>query len=267
MRLLISKNENTQNLIKVLSYYQCHLGSVTNLITGGDFNSSVFDKNYRSDIICNYIGDACNCSDFKFYKTDDFTYESFINGSRRLIDRIVAKIPSSIVDYKILYQYDVGSDHIPILSVIKLNGLMKTKSPKSKPNPKLNWKKASTPQINAFKQKVVKLIKQRVTIEECDNDTLQKLCAILEEAADTTIPKIKFYKDTNFKRLANWKSVVKPCLEVFRHWSSILSITNNSINNKIHKDMFLIIPPHTFLPLYIYLLSINCFICSSNSLI
>jgi len=64
----LSKNENATKLIKVLSFYKCHVGSVNNLLTGGDFNSDIFDKNYRSDIISKYIGNPQLASDFKFYK-------------------------------------------------------------------------------------------------------------------------------------------------------------------------------------------------------
>jgi len=63
---------------------------------------------------------------------------------------------------------------------------------------------------------------------------MQKLCQILEESAQCTIPKMKIYKDSNFRRLSQWKDLVKPSLEVFRYWSAVLVITPTHARNLNH---------------------------------
>lgn len=109
----LNQEENSEKLVKVLAYHTSITENLNNELTAGVFNSDPSDQNWRHDLISEHFANFTE-SDLKFCDPNSYTYTSYCHKTTRHLDRFISTVPSTFNDFKILYDQDIGSDHLPI---------------------------------------------------------------------------------------------------------------------------------------------------------
>ena len=178
-----------------------------------------FDKPCRRTTQMKEFFDSLNIdenSDKKFYETNAYSYESFINGSKSLIDRVMGtKSIQSMFEHSFIDYGYMNSDHH--LCTMRLENKIIQKQPKAAVirKPSLCWKKATDVNLSAYREKANKACKEifsRYLIDHDANKLINNTTDALRKAANLTIPKVKS-KAINKHKIAGWNDVVGPILE------------------------------------------------------
>ena len=227
----LSPEQNMDRFEDCLGYLQAVLEAETNSIIAGDFNTDVIRDagTPRAEYFDSCFKGRYYDIDKKYINESSYTFKSFQHAdTHRYLDRIISSMDmSTLLDYKILTDQDIGSDHLPVLATFRVKRAVQPK-PKQLTSelPRINWSKASEKHLTAYRETVNALIKKKIVSTGLyNNESLNTLGSILEEAARLHIPKIKI-KNKTARASALWLEMVKPSQETFQQWSSLLSLTD-----------------------------------------
>lgn len=238
----LDQEQNSEKLIKVLAYHTSITEGLNNELTAGDFNSAPTDLNWRRDLISDHFQNFSE-TDLEFCDSNSFTYTSYCHQTTRHLDRFISTVPTTFKNFQILYDQDIGSDHLPIQAVFEFSKITENQpNTESASIRQVNWARANSKNIQAFQEIVTSKIKKEFRHLNSTSDhneaVLEKLLIILEQAAQETIPKYK--KSGHVKaKIPNWKEEVEPTKAVLDYWSVRLSMTdkNDQINYAYARKM------------------------------
>ena len=233
VRSTILTETNDERLDECLSFINETLDEYSNVILAGDFNYDVCrdHETVRKAIIESHL-ERFNKTDINLIESDDppYTFISHQHNTRRYLDRVLSTLdPALLEEYEILYDQDVGSDHLPLLVSFDVDVPTTTTNSSSTQPIRLCWQKAQAKHIQAYKRSVSKCLKNCAKLPR-DNDLMNFLTNTLEKCAEQHIPRVK-HRKVNTVSPDLWLRTVKPAQEEFKKWSSIFSIISpNSCN-------------------------------------
>jgi len=224
--------ENEQKFDETLAYFDVTTHGFSNQILVGDFNLSPFDKiTNRHKLFQTYLIPKFYEFDLDFVDNKNYTY--YDHHSQRFIDRVLTTC-KSLSNYKICINDDIGSDHLPIMFNLNFTITSENTRRISDFITKINWQKATSRNVFAFKEKIDYLIKKNLGKPEYyNNSTLNRLLQTLEEAASMSMPKYR-PKSKRSTLLPDWNETVGPYKKVLQYWNNILCVTASSHPNFNH---------------------------------